>query len=111
MTKLEELEAARNAAWVAYDAWDAKAAWDAAWSWVAARNAYQDELKKTQEDQAQMTKLEELKAAYDAAWDAADAADAACADAHAACVAAGAAFYAAGAYRDELKKTQRGEHR
>ena len=39
-----------------------------------------------------MTKLEELKAAYDAAWDALDALD--------------AALDAADAYQAELKKTQ-----
>jgi hypothetical protein len=55
-TKLEELKAAANAAY---------AAWDAA---HAVAVAYQEELEKPK-----MTKLEELKAAA-AAWDAADAA-------------------------------------
>ena len=126
MTKLEELKAAREAAYDVRDA--AVAAIDAAYAnrddddiWDAAarkavaaldavadvaRDAYEAELKKTQEENP-VTKLEELKAA---AW---DAYEAAC-DADAAERAAKAAAYYAeeaaddawAAYRAELKKTQ-----
>jgi hypothetical protein len=68
MTKLEELkadydaaEAAVEAIWAAADDDVRAAARD------AARDAYEAELKKTQEENS-MTKLEELKAAADAAW-------------------------------------------
>tara|TARA_R110000765_G_scaffold36816_1_gene82014 strand:+ start:334 stop:501 length:168 start_codon:yes stop_codon:yes gene_type:complete len=51
MTKLEELKAARDAAWDAYDAWDAKAAWDAAYdAYYTADAAYRAELEKTQKE-------------------------------------------------------------
>jgi hypothetical protein len=56
MTKLEELNAAKAAAWDAYAA--------AAAAWVAARDAYKAELKKQQEsadDKADLKKSEETK--------------------------------------------------
>jgi len=94
MTKLEKLKVA----WDAEEAWrDAgaeavhKAAVDEAYD--EAHNAlvaYKAERNKIQEERAKMTKLEELKAAYEAAYDATYA----------------AAWAAEKAYYDELKKTQ-----
>jgi hypothetical protein len=116
MTKLEELKAAREDAWVAaHDAEAAAFAWCTACDVIA---AYKAKLKKIQEENP-MTKLEKLKAAYNAARDAYEAdldAEYAC-DAYrdaAACAAArdaGDASWdarnaALAAYKAELKKTQ-----
>jgi hypothetical protein len=90
MTKLEELKAAREDAWVAaHDAEAAAFAWCTACDVIA---AYKAKLKKIQEENP-MTKLEKLKAAYNAARDAGDASW----DARNAALAA---------YKAELKKTQ-----
>ena len=126
MTKLEELKAAREAAYDVRDA--AVAAIDAAYAnrddddiWDAAARkavaaldaaavdacaAYEAELKKTQEENP-MTKLEELEAAIDAAYanrDADDIWDAAARKAVAALDAV--ADVARDAYEAELKKIQ-----
>jgi hypothetical protein len=81
MTKLEELKTAWEVANAA-----AAAAWGVS---EAASDAYQAEL-----DKPRVTKLKELKAAYDAAWDAADEAS----DAFAAYEAASSALAEAGAF-------------
>jgi hypothetical protein len=105
MTKLEELKAAaeeaRDAVWSQNGKAITWAAWGSLWdARHAAETAYDDELKKTQEEKP-MTKLEELKAAYLAADAAAWAVyDAVAYDAYAAAHAAWAAYEA------ELDKTQ-----